>query len=115
PASRVRQCAPDGSDSPALPRIRRSARARVRARSAACVPSGVPATGLGTLRSVATLCYFRASGNALQAGGLRVGGPVGGNMAQGGRRGRVVIIGAGIGGLAAAVPLHRRGFEVEVY
>ena len=28
---------------------------------------------------------------------------------------RVVIIGAGIGGLGAACALHRRGFEVEIY
>ena len=31
------------------------------------------------------------------------------------RTARVVIIGAGIGGLAAAVALHRRGIEVAVH
>jgi len=31
------------------------------------------------------------------------------------RPGRIVIIGAGIGGLAAAVALHQRGFEVQLY
>ena len=28
---------------------------------------------------------------------------------------RVIIVGAGLGGLAAAVGLRQRGFEVEVY
>src|SRR5262244_4506726 len=37
----------------------------------------------------------------------------GGAMA--GRSKRIVIIGGGIGGLAAAVALRQRGFEVEVY
>jgi 2-polyprenyl-6-methoxyphenol hydroxylase-like FAD-dependent oxidoreductase len=38
-------------------------------------------------------------------------------MAQGAARwpARIVIVGAGIGGLAAAVALHQRGLEVEVY
>ena len=31
------------------------------------------------------------------------------------RKSRIVIIGGGIGGLTAAVALHQRGFEVEVY
>ena len=32
-----------------------------------------------------------------------------------GRSKRIVVIGGGIGGLAAAVALRQRGFEVQVY
>src|SRR5215813_8092260 len=47
--------------------------------------------------------------------GVRMGGTVLTAYASSGRSKRIVIIGGGIGGLAAAVALRQRGFEVHVY